>query len=37
MKKLAHEFGVAKVDAVNCIDCQLGGKGAYLKLTPNTT
>ena len=28
MKKLAEEYGVAKVDAVNCIDCQLGGKGS---------
>ena len=24
MKKLAEEYGVVKVDAVNCIDCQLG-------------
>jgi hypothetical protein len=30
MKKLAKEFGVMKVDAVNCIDCQLGGKGKFL-------
>ncbi len=29
MKKLAHEYGVVKVDAVNCIDCQLGGKGKF--------
>ena len=27
MKRLAEEFGVVKVDALNCIDCQLGGKG----------
>ena len=27
MKKLADEYGIAKVDAVNCVDCQLGGKG----------
>ena len=27
MKKLAEEYGVAKVDALNCIDCLLGGKG----------
>lgn len=30
MKKLAKEYGVAKIDALNCIDCQLGGKGAFL-------
>jgi hypothetical protein len=27
MKKLADEYCVSKVDAVNCVDCQLGGKG----------
>ncbi len=27
MKRLAEEYGVVKVDALNCIDCQLGGKG----------
>jgi hypothetical protein len=27
MKKLAEEYGVIKVDALNCVDCQLGGKG----------
>jgi hypothetical protein len=27
MKRLAEEFGVVKVDALNCIDCQMGGKG----------
>ena len=34
MKKLAKEYGVAKVDAVNCIDCQLGGKGKSLEADP---
>ena len=34
MKKLAHEFGSTKIDAINCIDCFLGGKGNYLKLDP---
>ena len=34
MKKLAQEFGVVKVDAVNCIDCQLGGKGAFYAADP---
>jgi hypothetical protein len=31
MKKLAQEYGVSKIDAVNCIDCQLGGKGRFLE------
>src|SRR3972149_1483955 len=35
MKKLAEEYGVVKVDAVNCIDCQLGGKGKFLDADPN--
>jgi hypothetical protein len=35
MKKLTNEYGIAKVDAVNCIDCQLGGKGAFLEADPN--
>ncbi len=34
MKKLAREFGVAKIDAVNCIDCQLGGKGKFFEVDP---
>ena len=34
MKKLAQEFGVVKVDAVNCIDCQLGGKGKFYEADP---
>jgi hypothetical protein len=34
MKKLAEEYGVVKVDAVNCIDCQLGGKGDFLEADP---
>lgn len=28
MKRLAEEYGVVKIDALNCIDCQLGGKGS---------
>jgi len=27
MQHLADEYGVVKVDALNCIDCQLGGGG----------
>ena len=34
MKKIAEEYGVVKVDAVNCIDCQLGGKGKFLEADP---
>jgi hypothetical protein len=34
MKRLAKEFGVEKVDTVNCIDCQLGGKGAFEAADP---
>lgn len=34
MKKLVDEFGVVKVDAVNCIDCQLGGKGKFFEADP---
>jgi hypothetical protein len=35
MKKLAAEYGVVKVDAVNCVDCQLGGKGAVNTADPD--
>jgi len=35
MKKLAEEYGVVKVDALNCIDCQLGGKGKFLEADPD--
>lgn len=34
MKTLAEEYGVVKVNAVNCIDCQLGGKGKFLEADP---
>jgi hypothetical protein len=34
MKKFAEEHGVVKVDAVNCIDCLLGGKGKFLTADP---
>ncbi len=34
MKKLAKEYGVTKVDAVNCVDCQLGGKGKFNEADP---
>jgi hypothetical protein len=35
MKKLADEYDVTKIDALNCIDCQLGGKGKFLEADPN--
>lgn len=35
MKKLAKEYGIVKVDALNCIDCQLGGKGRIVQADPN--
>ena len=35
MKKLAKEYGVVKIDALNCIDCQLGGKGKSAKADPH--
>jgi hypothetical protein len=34
MKKLSEEYGISKVDAVNCIDCQLGGKGKFFEADP---
>jgi hypothetical protein len=34
MKKLAQEYGIVKVDALNCIDCQLGGKGKFFEADP---
>ena len=35
MKKFAQESGVVKVDAENCIDCILGGKGEFLDADPD--
>jgi hypothetical protein len=35
MNKLAEEYGIVKIDALNCIDCQLGGKGKSLEVNPN--
>ena len=35
MKRLAEEYGVVKVDALNCVDCQLGGKGKFLEADPD--
>lgn len=35
MKKLAKEHNVVKIDALNCIDCQLGGKGKSIQADPH--
>lgn len=35
MKQLAAEYGVVKVDALNCTDCLLGGKGKIAEVDPN--
>jgi hypothetical protein len=35
MKKLAQEYGLIKVDAHNCVDCLLGGKGKITQADPN--
>jgi len=35
MKKIAKEYSITKIDAVNCVDCLLGGKGKYLEADPN--
>jgi len=31
IKKLVETYGIVKVDALNCVDCLLGGKGRLLK------
>jgi hypothetical protein len=35
MRKFAQESSVVKVDAVNCIDCILGGEGEFLDCDPD--
>jgi hypothetical protein len=35
MKKLMEEYGLTKVDAVNCVDCQLGGGDKFSAADPN--
>ena len=35
MKKLVEEYGIVKVDALNCIDCLLGGKGKVNEADPD--
>ena len=35
MKQIAKEYGIPKIDALNCIDCLLGGKGKVEEEDPN--
>ena len=35
MKALIDQYDVIKVDALNCIDCLLGGKGKLLEIDPD--
>jgi hypothetical protein len=35
MKKLVEEYDIVKVDALNCIDCLLGGKGKVNEADPD--
>ena len=35
MKQLIEKYDVVKVDALNCIDCLLGGKGKLLEMDPD--
>ncbi len=35
MEQIAKEYGIPKVDALNCIDCLLGGKGKVEEEDPN--
>jgi uncharacterized protein DUF1638 len=35
MKNLIHQYDAVKVNALNCIDCLLGGKGKLLKMDPD--
>jgi len=34
IKPLIEKYGFIKVDALNCVDCLLGGKGELLKVDP---
>jgi hypothetical protein len=34
MKNLSNEYGMIKVDALNCTDCLLGGKGRIAEVDP---
>jgi hypothetical protein len=34
MNKLSEEYGIAEIDALNCVDCLLSGKGKVLEADP---
>jgi hypothetical protein len=34
MEKLVNRYGIRKVNAINCIDCLLGGNGKILEIDP---
>jgi len=34
-EKTCDEYGIIKIDALNCIDCQMGGKGKSAEADPN--
>lgn len=35
MRELMDRYDIIKIDALNCIDCLLGGKGKLLEIDPN--
>jgi hypothetical protein len=35
MKALVEDYGLVKVDAINCLDCFFGGKGKLLEIDPD--
>ncbi|HTY75235.1 MAG TPA: DUF1638 domain-containing protein [Candidatus Nanoarchaeia archaeon] len=35
MKQLAQEYGLAKINALNCVDCLLGGRGKIDEVDPH--
>ena len=35
IRQLVEKYSVVKIDALNCIDCLLGGKGKLLGIDPN--
>jgi hypothetical protein len=35
IRDVVNKYGFVKVDALNCVDCLLGGKGELLKVDPD--
>ncbi|MHA1579963.1 MAG: DUF1638 domain-containing protein [Candidatus Freyarchaeota archaeon] len=35
MKEIVKSYGAVKVDAINCLDCLLGGKGKIFEIDPS--